>query len=64
MFATISESIQLFPHPPCELSTFLTRMFSLQADTLHSGEYDGDAIDEADERRNRRAMSLSFASNM
>lgn len=62
MFATISESIQLFPHPPCELSTW--RMFSLQADTLHSGEYDGDAIDEADERRNRRAMSLSFASNM
>ena len=35
-----------------------------QVDLLHSGEYDGDAIDEADERRNRRAMTLSFASNM
>ncbi|KAK9917760.1 hypothetical protein WJX75_007903 [Coccomyxa subellipsoidea] len=36
----------------------------MEADTLHSGEYDGDAIDEAEERRNRRAMSLSFASNI
>ena len=35
-----------------------------KVDTLHSGEYNGDAIDEADERHNRRAMQLSFASNM
>ena len=33
-------------------------------DTLHSGEYVGDAINEAEERHNRRAMQLSFASNM
>ena len=36
----------------------------MQVDTLHSGEYDGDAVDEANELRNRRAMALSFASNM
>ncbi len=35
-----------------------------QVDTLHSGEYCGDAIDEAEERFNRRAMQLSFLSNM
>jgi hypothetical protein len=33
-------------------------------DTLHSGEYVGDAVNEAEERHNRRAMQLSFASNM
>ena len=35
-----------------------------QVDTLHSGEYCGDAVDEAEERFNRRAMQLSFLSNM
>lgn len=35
-----------------------------QVDTLHSGEYVGDAVNEAEERHNRRAMQLSFASNM
>ena len=35
-----------------------------QVDTLHSGEYIGDEVDEADERRARRAVALSFLSNM
>ena len=33
-------------------------------DTLHSGEYIGDEVDEAEERRARRAVALSFLSNM
>ena len=37
---------------------------SLQVDTLHSGEYIGDEVDEAEERRARRAVALSFLSNM
>ncbi len=36
----------------------------LQVDTLHSGEYIGDEVDEAEERRARRAVALSFLSNM
>ena len=36
----------------------------VQVDTLHSGEYMGDEVDEAEERRARRAVALSFLSNM
>lgn len=41
-----------------------SRASCLQVDTLHSGEYIGDEIDEAEERRARRAVALSFLSNM
>ncbi|CAK0740588.1 hypothetical protein CVIRNUC_001261 [Coccomyxa viridis] len=36
----------------------------MEVDTLHSGEYIGDEVDEADERRARRAVALSFLSNI
>ncbi|CAL5223676.1 g6226 [Coccomyxa viridis] len=36
----------------------------MEVDTLHSGEYIGDEVDEAEERRARRAVALSFLSNI
>ena len=46
------------------ISSELMMSSCLQVDTLHSGEYIGDEVDEAEERRARRAVALSFLSNM
>ncbi|KAJ9519264.1 hypothetical protein QJQ45_017929 [Haematococcus lacustris] len=36
----------------------------LETEGLHSGSYEGDAVDEEEERRTQRALNLSFASNI
>lgn len=36
----------------------------VEVDGLHRGEYTGDEVDEVEERRTKRAMHLSFASNI